>query len=68
RQVGTRVCEVEARTARPQLGPVAYAANLRFQGTPAVALVFTSAAGPPSTLLVLAPQEGCRILAESPLS
>lgn len=66
RQVGTRVCEVEARTARPSLGAVVYAANLRFQGTPAVALGFAATpSAPPETLLVLAPQQGCRILAET---
>jgi hypothetical protein len=66
RAVGTRVCEVEARTARPQLGIVVFAANLRFRGTPAVALGFAgSPAGSPVTLLVLAPGEGCRVLAET---
>jgi len=61
--VGTRVCEAEARTVQPQLGVVVYAANLRFQGTAAVVLGFAPTPGvPPATLLVLAPQEGCRLL------
>ena len=64
--VGTRVCEAEARTVQPQLGVVVYAANLRFQGTTAVVLGFAPTPGvPPATLLVLAPQEGCRLLAEA---
>jgi hypothetical protein len=63
--VGTRVCEEQARATRPQLGPVVYAANLRFQGTDAVVLGFAATpSAPPATLLVLAPQEGCRLLAE----
>jgi hypothetical protein len=66
RIVGTRVCEIEARTARPSLGVVVYVANLRFQGTPVVALGFAPAPdGTPVTLLVLAPGEGCRVLAET---
>ena len=65
-QVGTRVCEEQARTARPQLGVVVYVANLRYAGTPAVALGFAPrASDPPATLLVLAPAQGCRLLAET---
>ena len=64
--VGTRVCEIEARTARPDLPAVVYVANLRFQGTPAVALGFAPSPGAtPFNLLVLAPGEGCRVLAET---
>ena len=66
RVIGTRVCEIEARTARPHLGVVVYVANLRFQGTAAVALGFAPAPGAsPVSLLVLAPAEGCRLLAET---
>jgi hypothetical protein len=66
RIIGTRVCEVEARTARPDVGVLVYVANLRYRGTPAVALGFADQpAAPPIRLLVLAPAEGCRVLAES---
>jgi hypothetical protein len=66
RVVGTRVCEAEARGLRPELGVVVYVANLRFQGTNAVALGFAAAPGAaPVTLLVLAPGESCRVLAET---
>lgn len=65
-QVGTRVCEEQARTTRPQLGVVVYAANLRYAGTPAVVLGFAARpTDPPATLLVLAPGQGCRLLAET---
>lgn len=64
--VGTRVCEAEARTARPSLGVVVYSATLRWQGTPAVVLGFADRpGGQPVTLLVLAPSGQCRVLAES---
>jgi hypothetical protein len=67
--VGTRVCEEQARALHPELGPVVYAASLRFAGTSAVALGFASTpSAPPSTLLVLAPQEGCRLLAATSAS
>ncbi len=66
--VGARVCEEQARIARPALGATVYAANLRFAGTPAVALGFaTKASDPPATVLVLAPEQGCRLLAETSL-
>lgn len=66
RIVGTRVCEFEARAVRPQVGLVVYAANVRYRGTAAVVLGFADQAGtPPVTLLVLAPGENCRLLAES---
>jgi hypothetical protein len=66
RAVGTRVCEIEARTARPQLGVVVYVANVRFGGTAGVALGFADVPGAtPVTLLVLASAEGCRVLAET---
>jgi hypothetical protein len=66
RQVGTRVCEMEARAARPGLGVVVYAATARFQGVGAVVLGFGATPGaPPETVLVLAPQEGCRLLGET---
>jgi hypothetical protein len=69
RQVGTRVCEVEARTARPQLGVVVYSATARFAGIPAQVLGFGVTPGArPMELLVLAPQDGCRILAETTTS
>jgi hypothetical protein len=69
RQVGTRVCEVEARTARPQLGVVVYSATARFAGTAAQVLGFGPTPGArPTELLVLAPQDGCRILAETTVS
>lgn len=66
--VGTRVCEAEARSARPQLAAVVYAANLVYTGTPAVVLGFAATASDPQgALLVLAPQQGCRILAATTL-
>jgi hypothetical protein len=65
-QVGTRVCEEQARTARPQLGVVVYAANLRYAGAPAIVLGFAAkTTDPPATLLVLAPGQGCRVLVET---
>jgi hypothetical protein len=64
-QVGTRVCEEQIRSARPELGAVTYAANLRYAGTPAIVLGFQAKGVPPPTqLLVLAPEQGCRLLAE----
>jgi anti-sigma factor RsiW len=66
REVGTRVCEVEARMARPQLGTVLTSANLRYQGIPAVALQFSPTVQDPVVrLLVLAPDQGCRLLVET---
>ncbi|MFN2506464.1 MAG: hypothetical protein ABR540_20010 [Acidimicrobiales bacterium] len=66
RIVGTRVCEIDARAARPQVGLVVYAATVRYRGTAAVVLGFADqVGGSPVTLLVLAPGEGCRLLAES---
>jgi hypothetical protein len=65
RQVGTRPCEEQARTARPQVGALVYVATARFAGTPAVVLGFGSTpASPPATVLVLA-ESGCRLLAET---
>lgn len=65
REVGTRPCEEQARTARPQVGGLVYVATGRFAGTPAVFLGFAaSAEGPPATVLVLA-ESGCRLLAET---
>ncbi|MGH9223731.1 MAG: hypothetical protein ACRD2W_08070 [Acidimicrobiales bacterium] len=65
-QVGTRACEIEARAARPAVGVVVYAATARFQGTAAVVLGFGPTAGsPPTVLVVLAPEQGCRLLAET---
>lgn len=66
REVGTFVCEVEARSARPQVGQVVTSANLRYQGVPAVALQFSPTVQDPVVrLLVLAPGQGCRLLAET---
>ncbi len=65
RQIGTRPCEEQARTARPQVGGLVYVATARFAGTPAIVLGFAaSAEGPPATVLVLA-ESGCRLLAET---
>ena len=67
-QVGTRVCEEQIRTARPELGVVTYAATLRYAGNPAIVLGFQAKGVPPPTqLLVLAPEQGCRVLAETTL-
>ncbi|HEX6595336.1 MAG TPA: hypothetical protein VF045_00265, partial [Acidimicrobiales bacterium] len=65
REIGTRPCEEQARTARPQVGGLVYVATARFAGTPAIVLGFAaSAEGPPATVLVLA-ESGCRLLAET---
>ncbi|MFP5317928.1 MAG: hypothetical protein ACLGI2_06480 [Acidimicrobiia bacterium] len=67
REIGTRPCEEQARTARPGVQAVVYVANARFAGTPAVVLGFAPTPGsPPSTVLVLA-ESGCRLLAETAL-
>ncbi|HEX2064938.1 MAG TPA: hypothetical protein VHE80_11015, partial [Acidimicrobiales bacterium] len=60
-------CAGEARALVPGLGPLVYTATLRWQGTPAVALAFlaspSSGPGPlPHQVMVMAPQEGCRLL------
>jgi len=65
REIGTRVCEEQARTARPDVATLVYVATARFAGTPAVVLGFGATPGsPPSTVLVLA-EAGCRLLAET---
>jgi hypothetical protein len=64
--VGTRPCEMEARTARPGLGTVVYYATGRVDGVPVVVLGFAPApATAPVTLLALAQPEGCRIVLEA---
>ncbi len=68
--VGTRPCEMEARTARPGLGTVVYYATGRVEGVPVVVLGFAPApaqapAVTPVTLLALAQPEGCRIVLEA---
>jgi hypothetical protein len=63
---GTRPCEMEARTERPDLGTVVYFATGRVQGTPVVVLGFAAGPAPaPVTLLALAQPEGCRIVLEA---
>ena len=64
--VGTRPCEMETRTARPELGTVVYFATGQVAGTPVVVLGFAAGPAPaPVTLLALAQQEGCRVVLEA---
>ncbi|MEA2826127.1 MAG: hypothetical protein QOG43_566 [Actinomycetota bacterium] len=64
--VGTRPCEMEARTARPGLGTVVYYATGRVGGVPVVVLGFAPAPAPaPVILLALAQPEACRIVLEA---
>ena len=64
--VGTRPCEMEARTDRPDLGTVVYYAVGRVGGLPVVVLGFAPGPAPaPVTLLALARQEGCRVVLEA---
>ncbi|HVF13637.1 MAG TPA: hypothetical protein VM942_03500 [Acidimicrobiales bacterium] len=66
RFVGTRPCEMEARTARPELGTVVYHATGRADGVAVVVLGFAAGPAPsPVTLLALAHQEGCRVVLEA---
>jgi hypothetical protein len=64
RIVGTRPCEMEARTARPELGTVVYFAVGRVSQTPVIVLGFEPTSGP-VILLALAQQEGCRVVLEA---
>jgi hypothetical protein len=54
--VGTRPCEVQARSREPGLGPVTYFATARRGNVPAYVMGFVT--GPNVTLLMLA-QDGC---------
>ena len=64
--VGTRPCEMEARTARPGLGTVVYFATGQVEGVPVIVLGFEPGLPPADiTLLALAQQEGCRIVLEA---
>ncbi|MEA2974436.1 MAG: hypothetical protein QOG82_2894 [Actinomycetota bacterium] len=64
--VGTRPCELEARTARPGLGTVVYFATGQVEGVPVVVLGFDPGLPPADiTLLALAQQEGCRVVLEA---
>jgi hypothetical protein len=60
-------CAREARDLLPGLGPLVYTSTLRWQGTPAVALAFlashSTGPGPLAhQVMVMAPQEACRLL------
>ena len=64
--VGTRPCEMEARTAHPGLGTVVYFATGRVAGVPVIVLGFEPGLPPADvTLLALAQQEGCRVVLEA---
>jgi hypothetical protein len=63
RAVGTRACELQARTIDPSVGAVVYVAHATQDGTPATVLGFSSPAGGRPISLFLMAQDGCRLLA-----
>ncbi|HEX8769411.1 MAG TPA: zf-HC2 domain-containing protein [Acidimicrobiales bacterium] len=67
RAVGTRGCELEARSIDPSGGPLVYVANATYAGAPATVLGFAPPGGGRPISLFLMAQDGCRLLARATL-
>ncbi len=65
--VGTRPCEEQVRTARPELREVVYFATATTGGRPAFVLGFATGPDPAPVTLLLVAQEGCGVVAEASL-
>jgi hypothetical protein len=66
-EVGTRACELQARSIDPGAGPVVYVARATQAGTPATVLGFAPVGGSRPLSLFLMAQDGCRLLAQATL-
>ena len=65
--MGTRPCEEQVRTARPELREVVYFATATTGGRPAFVLGFATGPDPAPVTLLLVAQEGCGVVAEASL-
>lgn len=66
-EVGTRACELQARSIDPGAGPLAYVASATQGGAPATVLGFAPPGGGRPLSLFLMAQDGCRLLARANL-